>query len=79
MEGRSDFAADDLPQDRSDHEQHQGQQDERDPPVLPERLSAGVDAGGESLGENGGVAFILLTVMLLVAGAILWWIIGRED
>ena len=41
--------------------------------------ATGIDAGGESLGENGGVAFILLTVMLLVVGAILWWIIGRED
>ena len=39
----------------------------------------GVDAGGELLGENGGVAFILMTVMLLVVGAILWWIMGRED
>jgi hypothetical protein len=41
--------------------------------------ATGIDAGGESLGENGGVAFILLTLMLLVVGAILWWIIGRED
>ena len=41
--------------------------------------ATGIDAGGESLGENGGVAFILLTVMLLVVGAILWWIMGRED
>ena len=41
--------------------------------------ATGVDAGGESLGENGGVAFILLTVMLLLTGAIMWWIMGRED
>jgi hypothetical protein len=41
--------------------------------------ATGIDAGGESLGENGGVAFILLTVMLLVVGAVLWWIMGRED
>lgn len=41
--------------------------------------ATGIDAGGESLGENGGVAFILLTVMLLVTGAVLWWIMGRED
>ena len=39
----------------------------------------GIDAGGESLGENGGVAFIALTVMLLLTGGILWWIMGRED
>ena len=41
--------------------------------------ATGIDAGGETLGENGGVAFILLTVMLLVTGAVLWWIMGRED
>ena len=41
--------------------------------------ATGVDAGGESLGENGGVAFILLTVMLLLTGTIMWWIMGRED
>lgn len=41
--------------------------------------ATGIDAGGESLGENGGVAFILLTVMLLVTGAVMWWIMGRED
>jgi hypothetical protein len=41
--------------------------------------ATGVDAGGESLGENGGVAFIALTVMLILVGVILWWIMGRED
>ncbi|MEA2451826.1 MAG: hypothetical protein QOG04_536 [Actinomycetota bacterium] len=41
--------------------------------------ATGIDAGGESLGENGGVAFIALTVMLLIMGAVLWWIMGRED
>ena len=41
--------------------------------------ATGIDAGGESLGENGGVAFILMAVMLLVVGAVLWWIMGRED
>lgn len=39
----------------------------------------GVDAGGESLGENGGVAWILMTSMLLSVGALLWWIIGRDE
>jgi hypothetical protein len=47
--------------------------------VLLGGCGTGIDAGGESLGENGGVAFILLTVMLLVTGAVLWWIMGRED
>jgi len=41
--------------------------------------ATGIDAGGESLGENGGVAFILLTVMLLLVAGIMWWIMGRED
>jgi hypothetical protein len=39
----------------------------------------GVDAGGETLGENGSVAFILFATMLIVIGLILWWIMGRED
>lgn len=39
----------------------------------------GIDAGGESLGENGGVAFILMTVMLLGTAGILWWILGRDE
>jgi hypothetical protein len=47
--------------------------------VLFTGCATGIDAGGESLGENGGVAFILMTVMLLVVGAVLWWIMGRED
>lgn len=47
--------------------------------VLLSGCGTGIDAGGESLGENGGVAFILLTVMLVVTGLILWWIMGRED
>ena len=41
--------------------------------------ATGIDAGGETLGENGGVAFILLAVMLLLTAGILWWIMGRED
>ena len=41
--------------------------------------ATGIDAGGETLGENGGVAFILLTVMLLLTAGILWWIMGREE
>lgn len=39
----------------------------------------GIDAGGETLGENGGVAFILLTVMLLATAGLLWWILGRDE
>lgn len=41
--------------------------------------ATGVDAGGESLGENGGVAWILMSSMLLSVGALLWWIIGRDE
>jgi cytochrome c oxidase assembly factor CtaG len=39
----------------------------------------GIDAGGESLGENGGVAWILMSTMLIVIALVLWWIMGRED
>ena len=39
----------------------------------------GVDAGGETTSNNGGVAFILLTAFLVVGGLILWFILGRED
>lgn len=39
----------------------------------------GIDAGGETLGENGGVAWILMASMLLTIGALLWWIIGRDE
>jgi hypothetical protein len=39
----------------------------------------GVDAGGETISNNGGVAFIILTAFLVVGGLILWFILGRED
>jgi hypothetical protein len=39
----------------------------------------GVDAGGETTSNNGGVAFILLTAFLVVGGLILWFVLGRED
>jgi hypothetical protein len=39
----------------------------------------GVDAGGETTSNNGGVAFIILTVFLVVGGLILWFVLGRED
>ncbi|MGH2817631.1 MAG: hypothetical protein ACRDJS_04120 [Actinomycetota bacterium] len=40
---------------------------------------AGINAGGESPSDNGGVAFIAFTVMLVVTGIVLWLILGRED
>ena len=39
----------------------------------------GIDAGGESETNNGGIAFVAMTGMLIVIAAVLWWIIGRED
>lgn len=48
-------------------------------PLAFAACGTGIDAGGESLGENGGVAFILFTVMLIVIGVVMWWIMGRED
>ncbi len=41
--------------------------------------ATGIDAGGETLGENGGVAFILMATMLVIVGVVLWWIMGREE
>jgi hypothetical protein len=35
--------------------------------------------GGVNAGEEGGMAFILFTGMLLVGCAILWFILGREE
>jgi hypothetical protein len=39
----------------------------------------GVDAGGETTSNNGGVAFVILTAFLVVGGVILWFILGREE
>jgi hypothetical protein len=39
----------------------------------------GINAGGESPSDNGGVAFIAFAVMLVVTGIVLWLILGRED
>jgi hypothetical protein len=41
--------------------------------------SGGINAGGESPTNNGGVAFIALAGMLILAGIILWIILGREE
>lgn len=40
---------------------------------------SGCTKTGINAGEEGGQAFILFTVMLLVTIAILWLILGRED
>lgn len=34
---------------------------------------------GVNAGEEGGVAFIIFAVMLVITYAVLWFIIGRED
>ena len=47
--------------------------------LLLSACGTGIDAGGETLGENGGVAFIAMTFMLVLTGVVLWWIMGRED
>ena len=39
----------------------------------------GIDAGGESPTNNGGIAFVAMTGMLIIIAVVLWWIIGRED
>lgn len=47
--------------------------------LLLSACGTGIDAGGETLGENGGVAFIAMTFMLVLTAVVLWWIMGRED
>ncbi len=39
----------------------------------------GIDAGGESNASNGGVAFMVLTGLLVAGVIILWFILGREE
>lgn len=41
--------------------------------------NGGINAGGESPTNNGGIAFIALAGMLILAIVILWIILGRED
>lgn len=35
--------------------------------------------GGINAGKQGGVAFIALTVMLLIGMAIMWFAMGRDE
>lgn len=42
-------------------------------------LLSGCTRTGINAGEEGGHAFILFAVMLLVTMAILWFILGREE
>ena len=39
----------------------------------------GLNAGGESPTNNGGIAFMVFTAMLIAICVILWLIMGRED
>jgi hypothetical protein len=47
--------------------------------VLSSCSRGGINAGGESPSDNGGVAFIAFAVMLVVTALVLWLILGRED
>ena len=40
---------------------------------------AGCTRTGINAGEEGGVAFILMAVMLILTAVILWIILGREE
>ena len=42
-------------------------------------LLSGCSRTGINAGEDGGQAFVLFTVMLLLTVAILWFILGREE
>lgn len=41
--------------------------------------TGGINAGGEKPTNNGGIAFIALAGMLILAAIILWIILGREE
>ena len=41
--------------------------------------NGGIQAGGESPTNNGGIAWIAMAGMLILTGIILWIILGRED
>jgi hypothetical protein len=47
--------------------------------ILSSCSGGGINAGGESPSDNGGVAFIAFAVMLVVTAIVLWIILGRED
>lgn len=47
--------------------------------LLLAACSGGIQAGGESPTNNGGIAFIALAGMLIILGIVLWIILGRED
>lgn len=41
--------------------------------------TGGIQAGGEEPTNNGGIAWIAMSGMLILTGIILWIILGRED
>ena len=41
--------------------------------------NGGINAGGETPTNNGGVAFVALAGMLIAAVIILWIILGRDE
>lgn len=47
--------------------------------VLGACARGGINAGGESPTNNGGIAFVALAGMLIAAVIILWIILGREE
>ena len=48
-------------------------------PALLATCALGACGGGVNAGEQGGVAFIAFTVMLVVTVAVLYYFLGRED
>ena len=41
--------------------------------------TGGIQAGGEEATNNGGIAWIAMSGMLILTAIILWIILGRED
>ncbi|MFN2526746.1 MAG: hypothetical protein ABR505_10885 [Actinomycetota bacterium] len=47
--------------------------------TLMSACATGINAGGKTIASNGGSAFIVMAVMLVLLAATLWYFIGRED
>ncbi len=41
--------------------------------------SRGINAGGKTLKDNGGTAFVVMALMLILLVVTMWFFLGRED
>lgn len=47
--------------------------------VVSTACTGGIQAGGESPTNNGGIAWVAMSGMLILTGIILWIVLGRDD